>query len=94
MAVGRGESMTAVLKMNRHRQINLPSAFVARLSLGDDRYFKADIEGNRIVLTPVDPVERIFSEEDLELVEAAYQRQRGSGKPVTSDWIRKTHGLR
>ena len=83
--------MTTVLKMNRNRQINLPSAFVSLLNLGEDNYFKADIQGNHIVLTPIDPVERVFSEKDLDLVEEAYQREKESAKPVTPDWIKKTH---
>ena len=58
--------MATILKMNRNRKINLPSAFIGRLSLGEDRYFKAEISGNRITLIPIDPVERTFSEEDWE----------------------------
>ena len=83
--------MTAVIKMNRNRQINLPSAFVSLLSLGEDNYFKADVKGNQIILTPVDPVERVFSKEDLGLVEETYQREKHLSKAVTSEWIRKAH---
>ncbi len=83
--------MTAILKMNRNRQVNLPSAFVAKLSLGEDNYFKAEIKGNHIILTPIDPVERVFSEEDLNLVEETYQREKGLAEPVTPAWIKKTH---
>lgn len=86
--------MATVIKMNRNRQINLPAAFVAKLSLGEDRYFKAEVAGNRIVLTPVDPVERTFSQEDLDLMEELYQREKHTAKPVTEDWIKKFHGLR
>ena len=85
--------MTTVLKMNRNRQINLPSVFIAKLSLGEGRYFKAEVVGNRIVLTPIDPVERIFSKEDLDLAEDTYKREKPSAKPVTESWIKKTHGL-
>ena len=35
--------MTAIIKMNRNRQVNLPSAFISRLSLGEDNYLKAEI---------------------------------------------------
>lgn len=86
--------MATVLKMNRNRQINLPSAFVIRLNLGDDRYFKAEIKGNRIILTPVDAVERVFSQEDLDLVEETYQREKRTARPVTPEWIKKAHRLR
>ncbi|MBI2166752.1 MAG: AbrB/MazE/SpoVT family DNA-binding domain-containing protein [Candidatus Omnitrophica bacterium] len=82
--------MATVLKMNRNRQINLPSAFLTRLSLGEDRYFKAEVAGNRIVLTPIDPVERVFSEEDLNTIEETYQREKRLAKPVTSEWIKKS----
>ena len=82
--------MATVLKMNRNRQINLPSAFLTRLNLGEDRYFKAEVVGNRIVLTPVDPVERVFSEEDLNAVEETYQLEKSLAKPVTSEWIKKS----
>ena len=83
--------MATMLKMNRNRQINLPSAFVSRLSLGEDKYFKAEVEGNHIILTPIDPIERIFSEKDLGLVEAVFDKEKGSAKPVTAEWIKKTH---
>lgn len=85
--------MTTVLKMNRNRQINLPSAFLTRLSLGEDRYFKAEVLGNRIVLTPIDPVERVFSEEDLNTIEETYQGEKRRAKPVTREWIKKAHRL-
>lgn len=85
--------MTTVLKMNRNRQINIPSAFIACLSLGEDRYFKAEIAGNRIILTPVDPVERPFSQEDLDLMEKLYQKEKHTAKPVTKEWIKKLHRL-
>ncbi len=85
--------MTTVLKMNRNRQINIPSGFVSRMSLGEDKYFKAELHGNRIVLTPVDPVERVFSEEDLDLVESVYQREKHLAKPATLAWAKKVHKL-
>ncbi len=85
--------MTTVIKMNRHRQINLPSAFVSKLSLGDDRYFKADLKDNHIILTPIDPVERVFSAEDLDRVEKTFQKEKALAKPVTPAWIQKTHKL-
>jgi len=81
--------MATVLKMNRHRQINLPSAFIARLNLGEEKYFKAEVIGNRIVLTPIDPIERVFSEEDLNLMEELYQREKHLAKPVTKEWLKK-----
>lgn len=83
--------MTAVLKMNRHRQINLPSAFVSSLSLGSENYLKAEIKGNHIILTPIDTVERVFSKEDLDLVEETFKREKSTAKPVTSTWIKKAH---
>ena len=83
--------MNTLLKMNRHRQINLPAAFVAMLSLGEDHYLKAEIKGNHIVLTPVDPVERVFSGPDMELVEETYQNQKRQAKAVTSEWIKRAH---
>ena len=83
--------MTTVLKMNRHRQINLPSVFVASLSLGEDNYLKAEIRGNHIILTPIDPVERVFSGHDLDLVEETYQKEKSKSKPVTTEWIKKAH---
>ena len=83
--------MTTMLKMNRNRQINLPSAFVSRLSLGEDGYFKADLKGNCIILTPVDPIERVFSKESLDAVEETYNREKQSAKPVTPAWIKKVH---
>lgn len=86
--------MTTILKMNRNRQINLPSIFIARLSLGEDRYFKAEVSENRIILTPVDPVERTFTEEDFELMEKLYQKEKHTAKPVTEKWIKKFHRLR
>ena len=86
--------MGTVIKMNRNRQINIPAALIARLSLGQDRYFKAEVAGNRIILTPIDPVERVFSEEDLKLFEEVFQREKHLAKPVTEAWIKKAHGLK
>ena len=86
--------MTAILKMNRNRQVNLPSAFIALLNLGEDNYLKAEIKGNHIVLTPVDTVERVFSQKDLDLVEEVFQSEKNKARPVTPDWIHKTHGLK
>ena len=86
--------MTTVIKMNRNRQINLPSSFVARLSLGEDRYFKAEVKENHIILTPIDPVERVFSKEDLDLIEETYQKEKHLAKPVTTEWIKRAHKLR
>lgn len=86
--------MATVIKMNRNRQINLPAAFISLLNLGDDRYFKAEVRGNCIVLTPIDPVERVFNSEDLELVEETYQKEKHLAKPVNQEWLKKTHKLR
>ena len=86
--------MTTVIKMNRNRQINIPATFVAMLNLGEDRYFKAELKGNRIILVPIDPVERVFSEADLNLAEASYQKEKHLAKPVTSAWIKKAHRLK
>ena len=86
--------MTSILKMNRNRQINLPVSFVSMLSLGDDNYFKAEVKGNHIVLTPIDPIERVFSEKDLDLIEEVYNRQKQHAKPVTQEWIKKAHGTK
>ncbi len=83
--------MTTVLKMNRNRQINLPSSFVAMLNLGEGRYFKAEINGNHIILTPIDPVERVFSKEDLDFIEETYQKEKHLAKPVTTEWIKRAH---
>ena len=83
--------MMTVIKMNRNRQINLPSAFVTTLSLGEGNYFKADLKGNQIVLTPIDPVERVFNEKDLDLIEETYQKEKHSAKSVTEAWIKKAH---
>ncbi len=83
--------MTKMLKMNRNRQINLPSAFVGRLSLSDGQYFRADLNGNQIILTPVDTVDRVFTKEDMDLVEKTYTRGKKSSKPVTSAWIKRAH---
>lgn len=84
-------TVTTVIKMNRNRQINLPSAFVALLNVGDDNYFKAEIRGNHIVLTPIDPIERVFSEADLDLVEAVYRKEKKLSRPVSPEWVKKTH---
>ena len=81
--------MTTLLKMNRNRQINLPAAFVKMMNLGEDYYLKAEIHGNHIILTPVDPVERVFSSEDLDLVEETYQKEKHTAKPVTQAWIKR-----
>ena len=86
--------MTTFLKMNRNRRINIPAAFVAMLNLGEGRYFKAEIQGNKIILIPIDPVERVFSEADLNLAEATYQKEKHLAKPVTPSWIKKTHHLK
>ena len=83
--------MTSIIKMNRNRQVNLPSAFISRLNLGEDNYLKAEIKGNHIILTPIDPVERVFSGSDLHLVEEIYQREKKSARPVTREWIKKAH---
>ena len=83
--------MTAILKMNRNRQVNLPSVFVSRLNLGEDNYLKAEIRGNHIILTPVDPIERVFSEKDLDLIEETYQQEKKLARPVDPAWIKKAH---
>lgn len=83
--------MASVIKMNRNRQINLPSALLTQINLGQDRYFRVEVTGNRIILTPVDPIERVFSEEDLNLVEETYQKEKNRAKPVTRGWLAKSH---
>ena len=83
--------MTAIIKMNRHRQVNLPSAFMSELNLGEDNYLKAEVKGNHIILTPIDPVERVFSQRDLELIEKTYQQEKAAAEPATEAWARKAH---
>ena len=83
--------MPTIIKMNRHRQINLPAAFITLLSLGEDRYFKAEVKGNQIVLTPIDPVERVFSNEDLKQIEETFHQEKPLAKPVTPEWVKKVH---
>ena len=73
---------------------DIPAAFMAFLNLGEDRYFKAELKGNCIILIPVDPVERVFSEKDLDLAEATYQKEKHLAEPVTPGWIKKTHRLK
>ena len=76
--------MTRFIKMNRNRQVKLPSVFVSKLNLGEDSYFNVELNGNHIVLTPIDLVEQVFSEEDLDLVEETYQKEKSLAKAVTS----------
>ena len=83
--------MTAIIKMNRNRQVNLPSAFISELSLGEDNYLKAEIKGNHIILTPIDPVERVFSEKDLDLIEDTFQKEKATARPATREWAKKAH---
>lgn len=83
--------MTTILKMNRNRQINLPSVFMALLNLGEGRHFKAEVRGNQIILTPIDPVERVFSNEDLDQAEETFQHEKTLAKPVTPEWVKRTH---
>ena len=73
--------MTFTLKVNARNDLHLPQEILKKLNLGKERIVKGEIEGNALVITPVD-LEPRYSQEELEAVDRLHEDEKKKG------WIR------
>lgn len=70
--------MTLTLKINARNDVHLPVEVLRLLNLGAERIIKAQIQGNCLVLTPVD-LEPRYSREELESLDSLHEDEKKKG---------------
>ena len=73
--------MTYTLKVNTRNDIHLPTDVLKNLNLGADKILRAEIQGNKLIIIPVD-LEPRYSSEELEGLDRLHQDEKKKG------WVR------
>ncbi len=77
------------ITMTSKNQVTIPKKIVDRFHLKRGTIFDIKIEANRIELIPMDLVERSYSDEEYKKLEAIYQQEKGTAKPLSKDLLNK-----
>ena len=73
--------------MTTKNQVTLPKKIVDALHLEKGSMFDIKVISNKIQLTPVEVVEKIFTDEEYEKLDELVKSQKGKAKRVTQDYI-------
>ena len=76
------------ITMTAKHQITIPKRIADTLCLAKGTLFKISVHHNRIELTPLEAVERTFTDDEYERLEALASKERGREKRVTTTFIR------
>ena len=75
------------ITMTTKNQVTLPKKIVEALHLEKGSLFDIKVISNKIQLTPVEVVEKIFTDEEYEKLDELVKSQKGKAKRVTQDFI-------
>lgn len=70
--------MTITLKINARNDIHIPAEVLRCLNLGNDRMVRAEVNGNTLIIVPVD-LEPRYSQEELEGLDRLHADQKKKG---------------
>ena len=70
--------MAVTLKVNARNDLHLPADVLRRLNLGKDRFVKAEIKGNALMIFPVD-LEPRYSREELAGLDRLHEDEKKKG---------------
>lgn len=71
-------------KLKEKNQVTIPVAMVKKLGLRNNTLLEVDIEENYIKLMPVVTVPLIYSEPELEKIDAIVQKEKKSARKLKS----------
>ena len=75
------------ITMTTKNQVTLPKKIVDALHLEKGAMFDIKVISNKIQLTPVEVVEKIFTDEEYEKLDALVKSQKGKAKKITKNYI-------
>lgn len=75
------------ITLTSKNQITLPKKIVDALRLHKGSLFDVSVKSNRIELIPLEVAEREFTDKEYEKLEKFYQKEKGSAKRVTKEYI-------
>ena len=75
------------ITLTSKNQITLPKKIVDALRLHKGSLFNVSVKSNRIELIPLEVSERELTETEYEKLEKLYQKEKGSAKRVTKEYI-------
>lgn len=75
------------ITMTAKNQVTIPQEIVSAMGLEKGSLFNVEIHKNRIELVPLEPTEKVFTDEEYAALERLYQQQKGKAKKVTKKFI-------
>lgn len=75
------------ITMTTKNQVTLPKKIVNALHLEKGSMFDIQVISNKIQLTPVEVIEKVFTDEEYAKLDDLVQSQKGLAKKITSDFI-------
>jgi AbrB family looped-hinge helix DNA binding protein len=75
--------------MTEKHQITIPKKITDILGLGRGSIFNVEIHEHRIELIPLEPVEKVFTDEQYQKLDSLCQKEKGMEKKVTPSFIAK-----
>jgi AbrB family looped-hinge helix DNA binding protein len=75
--------------MTTKNQVTLPKKIVDALHLEKGAMFDIKINNNKIELTPVEVVERVYTDAEYARMEELFKKEKGQAKKVTKEYITK-----
>lgn len=75
------------ITMTTKNQITLPKKIVDAMHLQKGSLFNVKVTRNKIELIPLEVNEKFFTDEEYEKLEKLYQKEKGTAKRVTKEFI-------
>ena len=77
------------ITMTSKNQITIPKKLVDRLGLKRGCHFDVKVDEHRIELTPMELVEKPYTDEEFKKMEDIYQHEKRAAKPMTRAFLNK-----
>ncbi|MBF0512009.1 MAG: AbrB/MazE/SpoVT family DNA-binding domain-containing protein [Candidatus Omnitrophica bacterium] len=77
------------ITLTSKNQVTIPKKIVDRFHLKRGAIFDIKIEDNKIELTPMELVERSYTEDEYKKLEEIYQQEKKTVQPMSKDLIKK-----
>lgn len=75
------------ITMTTKNQVTLPKKIVDALHLEKGAMFDIQVISNKIQLTPVEVIEKVFTDEEYRKLDDLVKSQKGNAQKITNDFI-------
>ncbi len=75
------------ITMTTKNQVTIPKKIVDALDLDKGAMFDVRVTGNKIQLTPVEVVEKVFTDKEYKKLNELVKKEKGKAKKVTKEFI-------